>query len=72
MKNLKIRRVGGVMIAAGFVAWLVGIIGANVDSGNDGANIGAGLLQLLGYALLAIGAIVVIGGMILARGRRGT
>lgn len=51
-------RAGLGLVALGIVAWIVGLIGASSTSGDDGANIGAGILQFAAYGLIALGLVV--------------
>lgn len=62
-------RTGLGLVVLGIVAWIVGLIGRSATSGDNGANIGAGILQLAAYGLIALGLVVAAIAVITSRGR---
>lgn len=57
------------LVVLGIVAWIVGVIGNSATSGDNGANIGAGILQFASYGLIALGLVVAAIAVIASRGR---
>lgn len=71
MEKRKILLVSAVFLAfLGGLIWLIGYVGSTQEAG-DGANIGAGILQLGGLALGCVGlALTAVSLIVIGIGRR--